>query len=88
IAFLPTQLCEQLMPMDNHSLRYLLTGEDKLRQVKPVPYKLVNNYGPTGNTVVAASGTNDPDQGTLPIATAVGNTRLYIIGSFNDLPPQ
>ena len=88
IAFLPTQLCEQFMSMDNHSLRYLLTGGDKLKQVKPVPYKLVNNYGPTENTVVATSGIIDPDQGTLPIGTAIANTRFYIMGSLYDLSPQ
>ncbi len=87
IAFLPTQLCEQFMSMDNHSLRYLLTGGDKLKQVKPVPYQLVNNYGPTENTVVATSGIINPDQGTLPIGTAIANTRFYIMGSLYDLSP-
>ncbi|WP_087978403.1 non-ribosomal peptide synthetase [Bacillus safensis] len=87
IAFLPTQLCEQFMSMDNHSLRYLLTGGDKLKQVKPVPYKLVNNYGPTENTVVATSGMIDPEQGTIPIGTAIANTRFYIMGSLYDLSP-
>ncbi|MCY7569405.1 amino acid adenylation domain-containing protein [Bacillus safensis] len=87
IAFLPTQLCEQFMSMDNHSLRYLLTGGDKLKQVKPVPYKLVNNYGPTENTVVATSGVIDPEQGTIPIGTAIANTRFYIMGSLYDLSP-
>ncbi|MER3125338.1 amino acid adenylation domain-containing protein [Bacillus pumilus] len=87
VAFLPTQLCEQFMSMDNHSLRYLLTGGDRLKQVKPVPYKLVNNYGPTENTVVATSGIIEPDQGTLPIGTAIANTRFYIMGSLYDLSP-
>ncbi|BBP87058.1 hypothetical protein BsIDN1_06760 [Bacillus safensis] len=82
IAFLPTQLCEQFMSMDNHSLRYLLTGGDKLKQVKPVPYKLVNNYGPTENTVVATSGMIDPEQGTIPIGTAIANTRFLHHGFF------
>ncbi|MBD3860021.1 amino acid adenylation domain-containing protein [Bacillus sp. 28A-2] len=87
IAFLPTQLCEQFLAMDNHSLRYLLTGGDKLKQVKPVPYKLVNNYGPTEHTVVATSGIINPDHGTLPIGTAIANTRFYIFGSLYDLSP-
>ncbi|MDR0126245.1 non-ribosomal peptide synthetase [Bacillus zhangzhouensis] len=87
IAFLPTQLGEQFMSMDNHSLRYLLTGGDKLKQVKPVRYKLVNNYGPTENTVVATSGIIDPYQGTLPIGTAIANTRFYILGSLYDFSP-
>ncbi|UOG07876.1 AMP-binding protein, partial [Bacillus altitudinis] len=47
-----------------------------------------NNYGPTENTVVATSGIIDPDQGTLPIGTAIANTRFYIMGSLYDLSPQ
>ncbi|WP_249476658.1 condensation domain-containing protein, partial [Bacillus altitudinis] len=30
----------------------------------------------------------DPDQGTLPIGTAIANTRFYIMGSLYDLSPQ
>ncbi|WP_353853829.1 amino acid adenylation domain-containing protein [Bacillus sp. Bos-x628] len=87
IAFLPTQLCEQFMTLENDSLRYLLTGGDKLKQVKPVRYTLVNNYGPTENTVVATSGIIEPNQGTLPIGTAIANTRFYIMSSLYDLSP-
>ncbi|MFS0655871.1 amino acid adenylation domain-containing protein [Bacillus sp. 179-C3.3 HS] len=87
IAFLPTQICEQFMTLENHSLRYLLTGGDKLKQVKSVRYTLVNNYGPTENTVVATSGIIHPHQGTLPIGTAIANTRFYIMSSLYDLSP-
>ena len=48
----------------------------------------MNNYGPTENTVVATSGIINPDQGKLPIGTAIANTRFYILGSLYDLSPQ
>ncbi|MEL1196387.1 AMP-binding protein, partial [Staphylococcus epidermidis] len=55
ITFLPTQLAEQFMELENTSLRVLLTGGDKLKRAVKKPYTLVNNYGPTENTVVATS---------------------------------
>ncbi|WP_160718118.1 non-ribosomal peptide synthetase, partial [Chitinophaga solisilvae] len=66
------------------SLSYLLTGGDRLPAVdlSGLPYRLVNNYGPTENTVVtsyyeltAADGDRVP-----PIGRAVSHTRTYILG--------
>ncbi|WP_439846930.1 AMP-binding protein [Bacillus subtilis] len=52
ITFLPTQLAEQFMELENTSLRVLLTGGDKLKRAVKKPYTLVNNYGPTeGSTL-------------------------------------
>nr|WGD64927.1 AMP-binding protein [Bacillus subtilis] len=45
ITFLPTQLAEQFMELENTSLRVLLTGGDKLKRAVKKPYTLVNNYG-------------------------------------------
>jgi len=44
IAFLPTQMGEQFMEVDNRSLRKLLVGGDKLRRFKKRRYELYNNY--------------------------------------------
>src|SRR5690606_19228693 len=53
ISFLPTPLAEAFMDQgDLPSLRYLLVGGDRLRRVKATSYQVVNNYGPTENTVV------------------------------------
>ncbi|MFB8733153.1 AMP-binding protein [Bacillus sp. SL00103] len=74
--------------VNGQSFTPLLTnGGDRMKQVKPVPYQLVNNYGPTENTVVATSGIINPDQDTLPIGTAIANTRFYIMDSLYDLSP-
>jgi amino acid adenylation domain-containing protein len=61
IAFVPTPIAEQLIQLDwprDVVLRVLLTGGDKLHRDAPasLPFKLVNNYGPTEATVVATSG--------------------------------
>ncbi|WP_143323984.1 AMP-binding protein, partial [Clostridium sp. BL-8] len=52
IGFLPTQMCEEFMSLENKSLRKLLTGADKLKVYKKQTYELINNYGPTENAVV------------------------------------
>ncbi|MFN2746574.1 amino acid adenylation domain-containing protein [Bacillus sp. z60-18] len=87
ITFLPTQLCEQFMELDNRSLRVLLTGGDKLKQIEKRSYTLVNNYGPTENTVVATSGPIDPDEGMLSIGKPIANTRAYVLGENNEVQP-
>ncbi len=61
ICFAPTQLAEEMLGLrwpPTAKLRYLLTGGDRLRKSPPpgLPFRLVNNYGPTENAVVATSG--------------------------------
>jgi amino acid adenylation domain-containing protein/non-ribosomal peptide synthase protein (TIGR01720 family) len=87
ISFLPTQLCQQFMEIKNRSLRKLLTGGDKLSSYTKQDYELVNNYGPTENTVVTASFKVDGNNGNLPIGKPVYNNRVYIIDRYNHLQP-
>ncbi|MFB6499508.1 lichenysin non-ribosomal peptide synthetase LicA [Bacillus haynesii] len=87
ITFLPTQLCEQFMELDNQSLRVLLAGGDKLKRIEKRNYTLVNNYGPTENTVVATSTAIDPDEGMLSIGKPIANTRAYVLGQNNEVQP-
>ncbi|MBD1908589.1 non-ribosomal peptide synthetase [Funiculus sociatus GB2-A5] len=61
ISFLPTPLVEKVLLLDwskDIALRILLTGGDKLHQypLAEYPFQVVNNYGPTENTVVTTSG--------------------------------
>ncbi|MDK2599502.1 amino acid adenylation domain-containing protein [Bacillus stercoris] len=88
ITFLPTQLAEQFMELENTSLRVLLTGGDKLKRAVKKPYKLINNYGPTENTVVATSTEIHPEEGSLSIGQAIANTRVYILGEGNQVQPE
>ncbi|BAY66479.1 amino acid adenylation domain-containing protein [Calothrix brevissima NIES-22] len=95
IAFLPTPLAEALLSVewsDDCALRILLTGGDRLHHYPSasIPFPLVNNYGPTENTVVTTSGLvlADEQQHTLPgIGRPIDNTQVYILdGNLQLLP--
>jgi amino acid adenylation domain-containing protein/non-ribosomal peptide synthase protein (TIGR01720 family) len=87
ISFLPTQICEQFMKLENRSLRLLLTGGDKLRTFIKRDYQLVNNYGPTESTVVATSFFVNEKLSNIPIGKPIFNTQLYILDRMNNLQP-
>ncbi|WP_408955077.1 amino acid adenylation domain-containing protein [Natroniella sp. ANB-PHB2] len=87
ISFLPTQLCEQFMKLDNNSLRLLLTGGDKLKYYQEQGYKLVNNYGPTENTVVSTSFVVDDDYDNIPIGKPINNCKAYVLDHNDNLQP-
>ncbi|MGV4926433.1 amino acid adenylation domain-containing protein [Streptomyces sp. BHT-5-2] len=87
-AFLPTPLLERMTqdPWPAGSvLRSVLTGGDRLRGTgrHPLPFRLVNNYGPTESTVVATSGTVPADGGerdTLPgIGRPIAGAEVYVL---------
>ncbi|HEX3640721.1 MAG TPA: non-ribosomal peptide synthetase, partial [Ktedonobacteraceae bacterium] len=87
ITFLPTPLAEQVMalPWPEHvGLRMLLTGGDKLSHAPSpaLPFELVNNYGPTENTVVSTAGPVACQQRTdlAPfIGRPIANTQVYLL---------
>ncbi|MEG5038044.1 MULTISPECIES: amino acid adenylation domain-containing protein [unclassified Microcoleus] len=90
ISFLPTPLAEKVLLLDwpqNTALRILLAGGEKLQQhpLKSHPFKLVNNYGPTENTVVTTSGYIPVTEQT-DIAPTIGrpiaNTQIYILDKY------
>lgn len=86
-SFLPTTLAERVMTLDwptNTSLRTLLTGAETLHQFpsEELPFRVVNNYGPTECTVVATSGPVPQDvfSNSLPtIGRPIANTQVYIL---------
>jgi amino acid adenylation domain-containing protein len=87
IGFLPTVLAEQIMSLEwplKAPLRILLTGAETLHQFPSakLPFKLVNNYGPTECTVVTSSGLISPEarSDALPtIGRPITNTQVYIL---------
>ncbi|WP_020426765.1 non-ribosomal peptide synthetase, partial [Paenibacillus riograndensis] len=87
ISFLPTQICEQFMELENKSLRKLLTGADKLKKYRKQTYDLINNYGPTENTVVTTSFVVDKEYKNIPIGKPIANTDIYILDQHNMLVP-
>jgi amino acid adenylation domain-containing protein len=85
IAFAPTALAEPLVAMDwpeETGLRVLLTGADRLK-VRPranLPFRFVNNYGPTESTVVATSGDVAPHGEGLPsIGRPIAGTSVHLL---------
>jgi amino acid adenylation domain-containing protein len=87
ITFLATVLAERLLMLQwpqQTALRILLTGADTLhhRPSANLPFKLVNNYGPTEATVVATSGVVAPAEhgNSKPsIGKPIHNTQAYIL---------
>ena len=88
LAFLPTPLAEAVLDTlktkdaTRLKLRALLTGGDKLHQRtdQTLPFKLMNHYGPTENSVVTtwAPVTLDSDAAP-PIGRPIANTRVYVL---------
>ncbi len=88
ISFLPTQVCQSFMTLcNNDSLRILLTGGDKLKIYTDTKYKLVNNYGPTENTVVTTNFYIDEIMNNIPIGKPINNTKVYILDNENRALP-
>lgn len=87
IAFVPTPLAEAMITSDwpaETKLHTLLTGGDTLHVwPKPgLPFKIVNNYGPTECTVVATSGVVAPSRepsGLPTIGRPIANIAIEII---------
>ncbi|MBW7477902.1 AMP-binding protein, partial [Paenibacillus oenotherae] len=80
IAWLPPQMYEQLLEEEAPSkLRLLLTGADKVKGYKPVPYEVWNTYGPTESTVICTAYRIEGESGNIPIGKPLSNTRLYVM---------
>lgn len=87
VSFIPTPIAECILELDwpaSTSLRILLVGGDRLRDYpRPtLPFRLVNNYGPTENTVVATSGVVLSDShcsATPSIGRPISNTQVYLL---------
>ena len=84
VSFLITPLAELAYSSGyaNSDAHTVLIGGDRLKRwpdAMPAGQSLVNNYGPTENTVVATSGLLQPDDAVLHIGRPIANTRLYIL---------
>ena len=80
-GFMTTQVAYQFATsIENHCLRYLLTGGEKLAPLTPpTNYILANCYGPTESTVCITSFDVTKPMKDIPIGAALDNTKLYIV---------
>jgi amino acid adenylation domain-containing protein len=85
ISFVPTVHAAAMIGMPwpvATTLRFMLTGGDVLHQgpALPVPFAIVNNYGPTECTVVSTSSVLQPGaSGAPPIGRPIAGTTLYLL---------
>jgi thioesterase domain-containing protein/aryl carrier-like protein len=85
ISFVPTVHAAAMMGMRwpvATALRFMLTGGDVLHQgpALPLPFDVVNNYGPTECTVVAMSSVLQPGaSGAPPIGRPITGGTVYLL---------
>ena len=93
IAFVPTVYAAPMMAMDwpaTTALRLLLTGGDALGRIPslPLPFAVVNNYGPTECTVVATSCWLKPGCKVAPIGRPITGTSIYLLNEQGEPVPE
>lgn len=87
MTFLSTPLLEAALTLEwkgHEQLRLVLTGGDRLHTspTNESTFTLINNYGPTENTVVATWTPVVPDEvGMPPIGRPVDRVELYVLDS-------
>ncbi|HVG06172.1 MAG TPA: amino acid adenylation domain-containing protein [Thermoanaerobaculia bacterium] len=84
VCFLPTPLAEACLELEppELSLRFLLTGGDRLHRIeRRLPFRLINHYGPTEGTVVATAG-EVGDEPAPPIGRPIDNFRVHVLDRY------
>ena len=90
IGFVPTVHASALIGMEwpeNTAFRVLLTGGDALLHgpAHPLPFTVVNNYGPTECTVVATSAVVRPGVAGAPtIGVPIAGATVYLLNESGD----
>ncbi|NBE96643.1 MULTISPECIES: non-ribosomal peptide synthetase [unclassified Nonomuraea] len=95
VTELPTALAERVLALTwpaRPALRVLITGGDRLR-VRPtahLPFRVLNEYGPSETTATATAGYVDPP-GTVPgppdIGRPITGVSVYILDAWRQLVP-
>ncbi|WP_300672017.1 non-ribosomal peptide synthetase [Desulfoluna sp.] len=87
-AFMTTQVARQfVVNIENHSLKHLLTGGEKLPTLTPPRYPLHNIYGPTETTVLVTAFPVDAEYPNIPLGKAIDNVKLYVLDEFERQVP-
>ena len=88
-SFMTTQVgCQFATNCDNHSLRHLSVGGEKILPLTPpASYKLHNAYGPTECTIFTTIYQQTQYEQNAPIGKPLDNLQLYIVDKdMNRLP--
>ncbi len=88
-SFMTTQVgCQFAMNCDNHSLRHLSVGGEKILPLTPpTAYQLHNGYGPTECTIFTTAYALKEFEQNAPIGKPLDNLQLYIVDKdMNRLP--
>ncbi len=88
-SFMTTQVgCQFAMNCDNHSLRHLSVGGEKILPLTPpTAYQLHNGYGPTECTIFTTTYPLTEFEQNAPIGKPLDNLQLYIVDKdLNRLP--
>jgi amino acid adenylation domain-containing protein len=94
-SFVPTPLCEAMLREElphDLPLAEVFTGGDKLHRApdRELPFRLVNHYGPTENTVVATAVPVPPapdDDTPPPIGHPIDNVQVFVLDRGGQLAP-
>lgn len=96
VSFIPTPMAEKLIAMSwpsKTALRVMMTGGDTLHVYPPydLPFRVVNNYGPTECTICATSApvpAGHPSELLPPIGRPITNAQVFIVDeSMKPVPP-
>ena len=89
-SFMTTQVgCQFAMNCDNHSLRHLSVGGEKvLPLAPPTNYQMHNGYGPTECTIFTTTYQMKEYEQNAPIGKPIDNLRLYVVDAQHNLLPQ
>ncbi|CQR72349.1 Surfactin synthase subunit 1 [Sporomusa ovata DSM 2662] len=89
LSIFPTQFAEIFMQISQNitSLRAMAIGGEKLKHYEPVPYEIVNEYGPTENTVISTFFSVDKLYKNIPIGKPVANVGCYVVDQNLKLQP-
>ena len=88
-SFMTTQVgCQFAINCDNHSLRHLSVGGEKILPLTPpTAYQLHNGYGPTECTIFTTTYPLTEFEQNAPIGKPLDNLQLYIVDKdMNRLP--
>ena len=80
-SFMTTQVGYQFATsIENHSLKYLSTGGEKLASLTPPKdFQFYNVYGPTETTILITRYHVDQKLKDIPIGKALDNVHLYVV---------